>query len=88
MRTFEMIHDNAIPSPYATEIARTRIHLVHSRSWQVASRVQKPARPRLVPATVPQKRKLTADILPLTAAALTVPLIWVGHALLHAIKVF
>lgn len=82
-----MTHDNALRTPNTPEIVRTRIHLVHSRSWQVDRRVQKLARPSLVPEAVPQVRSRTADTLMLTAAALTAPLVWAGHALLRAMNV-
>ncbi len=80
---------DALRTPYSAET--TRIHLVYSRSWQVAS-LKKPVasvRPTLqpVPAPTPQtRRSRIIETLLLAAAALTAPLVWVGHVVLHLMK--
>ena len=91
-----MTYDNALRDRYAADTTRTRIHLVHSHSGQLNRRVRPLARPQLVlpidqqvvsPAIRRVRNRSRAKTPTLAIAAVTAPLLWVGHAILHFMHV-
>jgi hypothetical protein len=83
-----MSQKNALNTTQSPEARRAGMHLVYSRDWSYERRTRPVSQPHLVPRGNPRIRESrTSDTVILTAAALTAPGIWIGHAILRSMHV-
>jgi hypothetical protein len=86
LKTLEMTRQSSLRTPQSTDAVRTGIHLVHSRAWAHDRRPIAPApQQQLSPRRLRERHPRA--VLGLASVALSLPLVWIGHAILHSMQI-